>query len=106
MIGCVRAQETLRERKKRSGVLKHFLKCLISAISLYLHSFWDLLCQKTCEVAYLLHLTTIAGPWYFGRVLVPQRLINLSLYYHKILILQKFNDLGGKVLKQSIFSLY
>ena len=44
------------------------------------------------------YLTTIAGPWYFGRVVVPQRLINLSLY-HEILLLQKFNDTGGKVLK-------
>ena len=45
-----------------------------------------------------LHLTTIAGPWYFGRVLVPLRLKNQSLY-HKILLLQKFNDISGKVLK-------
>ena len=37
------------------------------------------------------HLTTIGGPWYFGRVLVPQRLINQSLY-HEILLLQKFDD--------------
>ena len=44
------------------------------------------------------NLTTIAGPWYFGRVLVPQRLIKLSLY-HEILLLQKFNDTGGKVSK-------
>ena len=44
------------------------------------------------------HLTTIAGPWYFGRVLVPLRLKNQSLY-HKILLLQKFNDISGKVLK-------
>ena len=51
------------------------------------------------------NLTTIAGPWYFGRVLVPQRLINLSLY-QEILRLQKFNNILGKVLKQSIFSLY
>ena len=40
----------------------------------------------------------MVGPWYFGRVVVPQRLINLSLYY-EILLLQKFNDTGGKVLK-------
>ena len=46
----------------------------------------------------LYHLTTIAGPWYFGRVLVPLRLKNQSLY-HKILLLQKFNDISGKVLK-------
>ena len=39
-------------------------------------------------------LTTIGGPWYFGKVLLPQRLIN-----HEILLLQKFNDIGGKVLK-------
>ena len=50
------------------------------------------------------HLTTIAGPWYFGRVLVPQRLINLSLY-HEILLLQKFNDISGKVLKPKKISL-
>ena len=42
--------------------------------------------------------TTIGGPWYFGRVFVPQRLINQSLY-QEILLLQKFNDIGGKVLK-------
>ena len=47
--------------------------------------------QKNC-------LETIADPWYFGRVVVPQRLINLSLY-QEILLLQKFNDTGGKVLK-------
>ena len=47
--------------------------------------------QKNC-------LETIADPWYFGRVVVPQRLINLSLY-QEILLLQKFNDIGGKVLK-------
>ena len=44
------------------------------------------------------YLTTIAGPWYFGRVLVPLRLKNQSLY-HKIVLLQKFNDISGKVLK-------
>ena len=44
------------------------------------------------------YLTTIGVPWYFGRVLVPQRLINQSLY-HKILPLQKFNYPLGKVLK-------
>ena len=33
-----------------------------------------------------------------GRVSVPQRLINQSLY-HEILLLQKFNDILGKVLK-------
>ena len=43
-------------------------------------------------------LNTIGGPWYFGRVLVPLRLKNQSLY-HKILLLQKLNDLLGKVLK-------
>ena len=46
----------------------------------------------------MLYLTTIAGPWYFGRVLVPQRLINQSLY-QEMLLLQKFNDISGKVLK-------
>ena len=51
-----------------------------------------------------LYYTTIAGPWYFGRVRVPQRLINLSLY-HEILLLQKFNDTGGKVLKPKKISL-
>ena len=44
------------------------------------------------------NLTTIGGPWYFDRASVPQRLINQSLY-HEILLLQKFNDLLGKVLK-------
>ena len=50
-------------------------------------------------------LNTIGGPCYFGRVLVPQRLINQSLY-HEILLLQKFNDLSRKVLKHFIFSFY
>ena len=40
----------------------------------------------------------------FGRVVVPQRLINLSLY-HEILLLQKFNNISGKVLKPKKFSL-
>ena len=44
------------------------------------------------------YLTTIADPWYFGRVVVPQRLINLS-FYHEIILLQKFNYISGKVLK-------
>ena len=51
------------------------------------------------------NLNTIAGPWYFGRVYVPLRLKNQSLY-HKILLLQKFNDKWGKVFKHFIFSLY
>ena len=44
------------------------------------------------------NLNTIGGRWYFGRVLVPLRLKNQSLY-HKILLLQKFNYPLGKVLK-------
>ena len=44
------------------------------------------------------HLTTIADPWYFDRAVVFQRLINQSLY-QEMLLLQKFNDIGGKVLK-------
>ena len=43
-------------------------------------------------------LTTIGGPWYFDRAVVPQRLINQSLY-QEILLLQKFIDISGKVLK-------
>jgi hypothetical protein len=48
-----------------------------------------------------LYLTTIGGPGLgtFGRNDVPQRIINQSLY-QEILLLQKFNDIGGKVLKQ------
>ena len=53
---------------------------------------------KNYDLFYYANLTTIAGPWYFGRVLVPLRLKNQSLY-HKILLLQKFNDISGKVLK-------
>ena len=34
----------------------------------------------------------------FGRASVPQRLINQS-FYQEILLLQTFNDIGGKVLK-------
>ena len=44
------------------------------------------------------YLTTIGGPWYFDRAFVFQRLINQT-FYHEILLLQKFNDLLGKVLK-------
>ena len=44
------------------------------------------------------NLTTIADPWYFDRAVVFQRLINQS-FYQEILLLQKFNDIGGKVLK-------
>ena len=72
--------------------------------------------QKNCQrslwmsphVACILrqNLNTIGGCWYFGRVLlVPLRLKNQSLY-HKILLLQKFNDKWGKVFKHFIFSLY
>ena len=46
----------------------------------------------------LSYLTTIGGPWYFDRAVVPQRLINQSLY-QEILLLQKFIDISGKVLK-------
>ena len=42
------------------------------------------------------YLTTIGGP--FGRASVPQRLIHQSLY-QEILLLQKFNDIEGKVVK-------
>ena len=45
-----------------------------------------------------IYLTTIGAAWYFGRVLVPQRLLNQSLY-QEMLLLQKFNDISGKVLK-------
>ena len=51
-----------------------------------------------------LHLNTIGGRWYFGRVLIPQRFINLSLY-HEIILLQKFNYISGKVLKPKKISL-
>ena len=44
------------------------------------------------------NLTTIGDPWYFDRAVVFQRLINQS-FYQEILLLQKFNDIGGKVLK-------
>ena len=44
------------------------------------------------------NLTAIGGPWYFDRAVVFQRLINQSCY-QEILLLQKFNDLLGKVLK-------
>ena len=46
----------------------------------------------------IIYLTTIGGPWYFDRAVVPQRLINQSLY-QEILLLQKFNSISGKVLK-------
>ena len=53
-----------------------------------------------------LHLTTIEEVLgTFGRVFVPQKLINLSLY-QEILLLQKFNGIGGKVLKPKIISLH
>ena len=41
--------------------------------------------------------TTVGGPWYFDFV-VFQRLINQS-FYQEILLLPKFNDISGKVLK-------
>ena len=44
------------------------------------------------------NLTTIGDPWYFDRAVVFQRLINQS-FYQEILLLQKFNDIGAKVLK-------
>ena len=50
------------------------------------------------------YLNTIGACWYFERVLVPLRLKNQSLY-HKILLLQKFNDKWGKVLKPKKISL-
>ena len=50
------------------------------------------------RTSYLTHLNTIGGCWYFGRVLVPLRPKNQSLY-HRILLLQKFYDIGGKVFK-------
>ena len=40
----------------------------------------------------------------FGRAVVLKRLIDQALY-HKILLLQNFNDIGGKVLKHFNFSL-
>ena len=44
------------------------------------------------------YLTTIGDPWYFDRAVVFQRFINQS-FYQEILLLQKFSDIGGKVLK-------
>jgi hypothetical protein len=49
---------------------------------------------------YLVNLTTIGGRWYFERALVPQRLKIQSLS-NKILLLQKFNYILGKVLKKN-----
>ena len=40
----------------------------------------------------------------FGRAWVPQKLINLALYC-EILLLQKFNDIGGKILEQKKITL-
>ena len=51
-----------------------------------------------CGFLFDKYLTTIGGPWYFDRAVVFQRLINQS-FYQEILLLQKFNDIGGKVLK-------
>ena len=48
--------------------------------------------------------TTLGGPWYFDRAVVFQRLINQS-FYQEILLLQKFNDIEGKVLKAKKISL-
>ena len=45
-----------------------------------------------------MNLTTIGGPWYFDSAVVFQRLINQS-FYQEIILLQKFIDLLGKVLK-------
>jgi hypothetical protein len=50
------------------------------------------------------NLTTIGGRWYFDRAFVTQRLKNQSLY-NKILLLQKFNNTLGKVLKPKKISL-
>ena len=49
-------------------------------------------------------VTNIGGLGTFGRVFSLQRLKNQSLY-HEILLLQKFNDTGGKVLKPKKISL-
>ena len=48
------------------------------------------------------NLTTIG--YTFGRADVPQRLINQSIS-QEILLLQKFNDIGGKVLKPKKISI-
>ena len=50
------------------------------------------------------NLTNIGGRWYYDRAFGLQRLKNESLY-NKILLLQKFNDTLGQVLKHFIFSL-
>ena len=54
--------------------------------------------RNPCLLNNTYNLTTIGGPWYFDRAVVFQRLINQS-FYQEILLLQKFNDIGGKVLK-------
>ena len=54
-------------------------------------SFFQSKVEPVVKFKAMSHLNTIAGPWYFGRVYLPLRLKNQSLY-HKILILQKFND--------------
>ena len=59
-------------------------------------------CHLSLEITYLhyllSYLTTIADPWYFDRAFVFQRLLNQSLY-QEIILLQKFIDISGKVLK-------
>ena len=63
-----------------------------------IHKYINFFPVDAIKQPYISYLNTIGGCWYFGRVLVPLRLKNQSLY-HKILLLQKFNDTGGKVLK-------
>ena len=76
---------------------------------LYLKDFWifsfirnssDLKLDEKSD-----NLTTIGGRWYFDRAFGLQRLTNQWLY-SKILLLQKFNDIGGKVFNLFIFSLW
>ena len=68
-----------------------------------LYIMWSVVSQ-TQYVLHQIHLNTIGGCWYFDRAFVLQRLKNQSLY-NKILLLQKFNDTLGQVLKHFIFSL-
>jgi hypothetical protein len=57
--------------------------------------------SKKSRIAFQINFVTFLSnyyPWYFDRAVVFQRLINQS-FYQEILLLQKFDDIGGKVLK-------
>ena len=77
----------------------NIISCLLSALVCEITIFVDgLMSTPYFYLIFSKIITNIGVVGTFGRASVPERLLNQS-FYQEILLLQKFNDIGGKVLK-------